>query len=542
MKAHYIFFRAIRFIKRNILSALLVVMLVVVTSCIKKDDFDFDKLADSQYNGEWAVPLINSNLTLEDLLNDSASIITTDANNFLKVYYQSDVLYSLYAYEVIDIPDQQIVSSDTLVYPPLPVGTKDSIKITTPYSISPDKPGQRLDSVFIKSGSLQLNMTSQINHTFDMELRIPSFTKNGQDFVISLQHNYTGSLPVILSQSIDLSGYVLRPNNSGGKVNEILLAYVLFVEGDNNPLQNPYTIDFNADLVNLDFSRFFGYLGQYTFPLGDTLDLELFTNSLSGSVQINELKVNINTHNAYGMPVDVNINQFNATSNNNTVIDILAPSSNIPLPAPNLAQVGQTIDTSYLFDENNSGIVNAINNLPKNIIFNVTGISNPAGNPALSNFVLDTSRFSLDMNIELPMFGSVAGFIIQDTLDFKLETIDEIESASFAVNSTNGFPIDASVQIYFADENYQILDSLMDTPNIIEAGVVGPAPDYKVVTPTKKSVVVTLNRNRLDAIASTKKILISGEISTYQQSDVKLYSTDYIDIQVGVKTKLSTSF
>ena len=113
----------------------------------------------------------------------------------------------------------------------------------------------------------------------------------------------------------------------------------------------------------------------------------------------------------------------------------------------------------------------------------------------------------------------------------------------FTVITNNAFPITAFVQIYFMNEGYFALDSLFSmNENIIQSGVVGPAPDLKVVKPTYKKVETVLGRNKLDHLAATKKLIIRGTISSYQSGDVKFYNTDYIDIKVGVKTKLSADF
>jgi len=401
-------------IKKFKVLGFILLLIPLLISCLKPDDFDFDRLAESKYEGEWAIPLIKSRLTIDDLLNDSNSIITSDANNFLKVYYESEELFSLTAEEVIDIPNQNFVMQDTLVYPPLPLGTVDSIKVTKPFSFDPDTAGQRIDSVFLKEGTLDVTLTSNMNHTFQAEIRIPSLTKNGKIFTLPLPHDYQGTLPVTVSQTVDLADYMLTLDNSPGNTNKITLTYVLFVEGDTNTMNNPYHVDLWADMSNLQFSMFYGYVGQYGFPLSDTIDLQAFTSSIEGNITIHEIKTFINTHNSFGMPMAVSMDHFSTLSSTSPVpVYILPPGTPISMPAPNVTQIGQFIDTTYLFDENNSGIVDAINTLPHTILLDINGVSNPANNPANANFVIDTSRFSVEASIELPLHASISGFVIE---------------------------------------------------------------------------------------------------------------------------------
>ncbi|MFC1732752.1 hypothetical protein ACFL6I_20825, partial [candidate division KSB1 bacterium] len=459
------------------------------------------------------------------------------------IYYVSDTLYSLTAEEVIELPNQNFTNLDTLLYPPLPVGHTDSIIITKPYSFDPDTANQRLDSIFLKAGNMDINLSSYINHTFQIEVRIPNLTKNGQSLVISLPHNYSGSLPVNINQTIDLTDYLLILDNSPGNVNKLFITYVLYVVGDNDPINNPYTLNLTADLYDLQFSKLFGFIGQYGFPLTDSIDLAVFTSSLEGSIMIHEIKTFLNTHNSFGMPMSVDILNFTTlVSSSATPVNILNPGTIIPMPSPTIAQMGQFIDTTYQFDENNSGIVNAINTLPSSVLFDINGISNPANDTSKLNFILDTSRFTVDASFELPLYTSISGFVLEDTLDWKLDNIKELESALVTVICDNGFPLSVDVKVFFTNDYFFKIDSLSNNPIIIESGIVGPAPDLKVISPSHNKFEIILDKDKLTKIADATKMVFRASISSYQAGDIKVYSTDYFNFQIGVKTKIDLSY
>ena len=104
------------------------------------------------------------------------------------------------------------------------------------------------------------------------------------------------------------------------------------------------------------------------------------------------------------------------------------------------------------------------------------------------------------------------------------------------VEITNGFPITANIQIEFVDENYNVLQSLIPaSENLIESGIVGPAPKYKVTSPTIVKTFITLDREGLDLIEQSNKILFTAILSTENAQLVKIYDDYRIGLQLGAK-------
>ena len=76
---------------RNVL--FLISIFIILYSCTK--DFEFDKISLDNLSGEWAFPLINSSIDLEDLLNDTSGIVTTGEDGFVTLVYESNNLVSM---------------------------------------------------------------------------------------------------------------------------------------------------------------------------------------------------------------------------------------------------------------------------------------------------------------------------------------------------------------------------------------------------------------------------------------------------------------
>src|SRR4051794_27406353 len=84
-------------------------LILSMSSCIKKDNLSDPKLP--IWKPDVAVPLVNSDLTLADLIKDKQdgkTTLSTDPDGLYAITYR-DTTYSDYAENVIVIPDQSMV-------------------------------------------------------------------------------------------------------------------------------------------------------------------------------------------------------------------------------------------------------------------------------------------------------------------------------------------------------------------------------------------------------------------------------------------------
>ena len=75
---------------------LIILLLVPLASCIKSEDFDFDKLKEIEWNPTLAVPLVSSDLSIMDMIKQpgDSSNFTVDGQGFVTLVYK-DRLYSI---------------------------------------------------------------------------------------------------------------------------------------------------------------------------------------------------------------------------------------------------------------------------------------------------------------------------------------------------------------------------------------------------------------------------------------------------------------
>lgn len=524
-----------------------VLIFLFMNSC-SKEEFDFSRMTTPEWSPTWSAPLAHGALTLHDLIKDDTLNFIEEPGTHMLSFTFRDELFSQSAEQYMKLPDQDDihVESNDLDILLLP-GDSLAFESSDNFNFEPPQAGQRLDSLFIKSGSLTLQFISDINHNAKVSIAIPNVTKNGEIFRTSLEIGYTGTIPVTKTIAMDFSGYRIDLLNSPGHNNEMTVNSRVVVYGDNNPNLSPYHFAINCGLKSLRFSRIFGYLGQYSYPFSDSFNLDLSSNILQGSCQLKEIDLWVTTKNSIGMPLQIDFNELMAHSQNNAphTVNIADPATGFPNPiviaSPDISNTGSTAESTFHFSDNNSNIIPAINMIPDYISYDISGKSNPGNNPDEENFIFDTSRFSVGIRVDVPLFAAISGFVIEDTLDFDLEIPDEAKMVEFKIRTINGFPLDAEIQAYFTDENYTILDSLIsgqDQHLLVAAPVSGP-PDYRVISDPPVSPFIfapgPFTTDKLDRLKKARHLVIKASLSTYQSGFVKIYSDYQFDFRLAAK-------
>ncbi|MBP6334199.1 MAG: hypothetical protein KA444_01910 [Bacteroidia bacterium] len=517
---------------------------LLLSACIKDEDFNYDKIAASNWDPDFAIPLINSSLGINNLTGFSNSTsIGVDSNDYVHLIYKANV-YSVYGYQFLPAISQSNAQSFTLsaadsamLY--LNGSVTRTFSIIYPFSVSN---GEQLDSMLLRAGALDFSIQSQIPHSGNITIDIPDALINGIPYSRNMPFSTAGGLPIQVSISDDLSGYKLDFSGNGS-FNELRVNYsVTFTNSSPGTATTNRNFFINCDLNNLQMGEAYGYFGQRSLTVtGDSSRIELFNNSLFGNISFDDPRITFNISNSFGMPIYAQMSSLTAIFPGGSTTPITGAIPN-PLPVPSPAFVGETVTDSFYLDKTNSNIATVMNQNPRYIEYDVDAQSN-LPTPTY-NFVTDSSLFNVDIAVDLPLLGTANGFTVIDTADFELENINELERAIFRINVSNGFPANAYVQVYFTDSVYTILDSLLADPTdfVIASGLLDI--NGKVILPNVEQRDEDFNKPRLENIYKTKKLVIVGIVSTQNApvQMVPIYSTYRLDIKVGVRAFLEVDF
>jgi hypothetical protein len=517
--------------------------LTILYSCIK-DNFDFDKLKSTKWNPNFAIPLVYSSLTIQDILTHAGTpdLITYDDDNFATLIYES-TLFSITAEDIVKIPSQTFYQNFNLSPVDIPAfNATGTFTINTSQLISFDAGlGVSVDSIFFKSGTFDFFLVSTIKHDASIKITIKDAT---QQFIQTINMDFNGTSPFTETASFSIAGLKIDMTNSGSAPSsEFIIDYEVTLTNSGEAISSSDEIQLNLSFNDLKFQKVFGYIGQQQLsPDPDTVNITIFNNAQGiGSFTLVDPSIKIVISNSYGLPIAANFDTlmgYNPFQGDYPLTGTGIPNP-LNIPTPNANQVGQTIVDSFTVSASNSNIVSLINQQPKYFIYKLSSLSNPNG-PGL-NFILDSSRFKIDVQVNMPLWGTAKDFTIQDTFNFDFVGIDNIEELALRLYIKNGFPIDVNVQLYFADSNAIVMDSL-----IIPYQVVMPSAGINVVTgkvnsPQEKTIDMAFTPQRLNTLYNTRKIIVKGEAATTNQgsTNIKIYGDYKLDVKLGAVVKTS---
>jgi len=525
--------------------AKLILLLFLATgmfSCYK-DRFDLNKI---EKNNTWspdvAAPLVYTSLTMKDVLDNinQSDLHVNDTTNLLYLVYWNKV-YSKTAEQLLGIPNQNVNSTFQFsVTGALPFGTDLTASPYTSYYSFTTPNNFTINNITLLSGTFDfVTNISGFNHNATINVSIPTATLGGIPF--SQNINITGSSTT--TSSINLSGYNIVFDNTGLNHNRLAIIYTVTVHGQGGTNNSPYTANMGESFNNIMFQDIHGDFKQlaFNFP-GDSVSIGLFDKTINGTVDFEDPRVYVFATNSFGMPININLNNLTATAGISSPVAI----TGVPIPwsiaaAPSL---GDSSITEFGLNRTNSTIYNAIAILPKYVTTDITGMSNPSGAPA-SNFATALSRFDINAQVELPLYGK-CNIVLQDTTSATFGTdIDNAEYIEFRLNTQNGFPAQAITQLFFVDSLYHVLDSLL-TPEqeILGAALAGGAPDYRVYQSTHALTDIIFVKSRIEGIKNTKRIIIRGKLATSQNGNqiVKFYNDYSLEVRLAARVKFDIQF
>lgn len=537
-----------------LIAATYLIIMSVFQGCVKDS---FDKRGKTDWNPNYAIPLVHSTMTLNSILNkDTSGLVrenTTNDKGFLSIVYKAN-LFSQTASSFLSFPDQSFdvpvvfSAAELSVFDVMPIDSSYKFARSETFALSPDT-SIIIDSIFFKTGKIDFAITSGMAHDIDIVINIPSATLNGIPFSQKIAVKYTG-IPNTVTSTIDLADYKI--DASGRPDHKIDFNYLFTLTKKNGTSTGE--INIKESNKNLSFSKLFGDFKNLSLSPGPgNMPISIFANTKGPSnFAIKEIKATMNITNSFGMGIDASLDQLYGTSDLGTFSALAGPVP-ILINSPGISEVGASVKSSIILDKAHGvDIANIINNKPLSLIYNMTAKTKPKGN-GFSNFILDTSRISADMELEIPLEVSANNITFQDTVVFPLtQSVDVLESLLFRANIANGFPFNIGIQVYFVDSLYNKKDSLFNSadPNHIVLLSAVTDASGKVIHSSSKTTDIVFNQAKVKNLATVKKMIVVGSLSTYwdknlnptTQPYVKIYSDYKLDLNLGTEAKLKVRF
>lgn len=524
---------------------LFIVIVASVFSCRKdfeRPNWDVDLLA----------PLIKTTLTLEDLLPDS--IIQTNPDTSIKLVYQTNI-FNVDMDSLFMIPDTTI--TEIYVFPFNSVANPGS----SFYSNAEERTlnisnGVELNYVKVESGFIELEIFSEIKEKIIITYTIPSATKNGDTLVLKeMIPAGTISQSGYFVKTIDLSGYELDLTGvSKSEVNTFITRSVATVDTNAVAPVNitpGEKITYNNKLIDIVPSFVRGYFGTQQLHFGPEItNTKAFSMITSGTLDLEQVDVNLEFKNGIGVDAQLILNQF-STINTNTVNNAVLSHSSIGTPL-NLNRAQLTFTTpevnysSYnvAMNTSNSNVDQLIEIFPNQLLYDINLNVNPLGNISGGNdFVYKKHSLETNLNVEFPLSLIANNLTLQDTVNFSLSeesVTGRIIEGTLFLYASNGYPLDANIQLAMYDEDMNFLQNLT-VNNQIQSAPVDAA--FKVIDKKESVVSIPLTTTEVDNLYLAKHLLLSIAFTTTAQPQfIKIYEGYEIDIKMVGDFSYNVSF
>ena len=469
-----------------------------------------NRLQTSEWNPEFAVSLINSEFTLLDVIQslDESNAFQVDSGQLVHLLYHGTVLSPL--------------GEDWLQLPDLSIPIIDNNAGVIPDVI--DQIGF-IRELHLKAGKLQVALQTTENQQVSVFMDFPGFLKAGKSLQFDTSLVINGSLIL----EADLQGYEITSNGNG-------YPYTLEYSG---------TSDLFGTLSMTDLA--FRYIQGRFDPIVtqtpiDTVDIKLFKSQASGVLRFKDYSMSLHIRNSIGLPLQARFSKLFAKTNFEGFIDIDADSlsTGLPLSYPALSEIGESKESSFRLTEENSNLEEVLIAGPRGIGYQIVGESLPM---TADGFLLDSSRYEIDLEVDLPLHLRAENVFLQDTFEVQLSELQEwdfLEKGSLRIQTENGFPAELAMQIYFLDAFGQVSDSLYeDFRQVLVAAAVDNGG--RVITPEILNFDVPIPQEKLQHIASATTGVVVFEAVSWNsgQTLVKMFDEYTFALRIGLKASVS---
>ena len=520
-------------------------------SCLD-DTWDFDKLSDEiLLTPELATPVAYGSLSLKDLLNevDSAGDLVEEFDDSLLYIAYSQDLFSYPASDVVTLPEQDFIEAEVGIDPlwlALPAG--DTITFEKRQDgVFDFENNEKLDSIYIKTADLEINVTSSFQHKGYVNIASDSMLLNGDPFEELIQISADdGTFDT--TYTINLDGNKIYLDNSDPTQTYLPLIFELSLIKGSNPMIVGENCNITIIFKNVEFSSAYGYFGIYDLIVesGEVV-LDIFDNEdmAGGAISFFDPQFALNVSNSYGLPVQIELTDVTAYSKINDVTTpiVLNDGNFFDILAPGIDSVGTSVNSVIEINSSNSNLAEVVETSPKKFNYTVSAITNPLGSTT-DNFVTDSSSLEVGFDVILPMHFNADGFVLEDTLDFDFEdqfgdVVDLIEYFNLIMDVTNGLPMDVNMQLIFTDSLYTVLDSMF----VDDQFLIAPSldADDRVAEPEEFTKTVEFDSDKLERIRTAKFMLLRASVSTadiLNDTYVKFFSF----YEIGFKLKIDAGF
>lgn len=461
---------------------------------------DLTRIDDVRVSANYAIPLVESVVRLDDLLGDVTDEISlsVDPDGLLRFKYEGQI-----AAVGSEIVFERLDAIATGIFIPI---TRS--QTAAPFILPDDVD---LDILRVKGGLLSYSLTNGYNRPVSVELSLPEALLDGEPIVIAGNlpaYSGEGPLPSLSNPDdpVSLAGYQLNTIEDS--------IYINYTITDENGFQLQPSESTVLTITNLGFDYVEGYMGQAFYPGGrDTIAVNFFDNYQEGEIRFENPTITMTLLNTFGVPARALIDVMNVIKADGDTIAIEGPGVENGFDFDYPTEPGVVARTTFVFDTTNSNLADILSSRPVGLDYEVNAQLHPTGDTTIRGFLTDTASYRAQVALELPLVGRADQFTLRDTFSVNvLEDYEDITAVLFRLTTKNGLPIDLEIEGTFQDSLGNTLADLTDGQlTILESGIADGNGGYNQNILTQD---ILMEGDRLDAIREATELVILIRMST----------------------------
>ncbi len=517
---------------------------IVIIQFISCKKYNLDDVKVNPWTPELAAPLINTTFGVEDIFDHTdSSTLEVDENGVLGIVYSGSI-FSFAIDDIIKVGGDDMEIMFPYPNPGLPNPVSDTVSGSQVFVVdfdADDADNVEVHEMAILDGYMQFAINSELAFETQVRITIPNALNNGQPF----QEEFSLLPGESKVDSFDMSGYLLDLTQENLGFNQLLFEFQAVIAYDPNIPAGTDFISVNTSFDNVGIDYMTGYFGQNTVVLGtDTIEIDLFDNTVSGQFQFIDPRLDFTTVNSFGFPILIDVTEFKSVNIDQTETDIyLEGITDVPFIIEYPTVLGDSVTVNNEFTNQNSNIETIVNSGTKKVIWGINALSSPEGPTPELNFLSHESKLEVQTRITVPLKGYAWDWVFTDTLAIDIdENPEEILEITLRLILDNGYPAEGVVQVYMADSLYQLTDSLFSEPTqILTSGLVDQ--DGVVYQSTKTITDIVLEGESITNLTEASYLIFFAGMETLNGSPpdnqvIQIYDFYTLGFILSLKAKI----
>jgi hypothetical protein len=528
----------------------MVVLSLALNGCYINDYKNIDGIQIEGISPSFAFPLINSSVSINELLQ------AVDSSAFVEI--RNDSIFIKFSQEMdfdLDLNTFKIPDTDFSGTIPIIAGAAFDIQEPDFVTIENDS---EIKSVNLKAGNLQVGFERDfIDPDMTFRLVLYSLVNEQNPDSIVLTPDWSGD-PFRSNVYFNLAGAELKLTKVDPVSGDMLyntFSYAIDVKSSGNS-SGEFTT--NIAFSGVEFERVTGLINfELDMPVQE-MDLSAFSSIVDGKLYLKNPSIGFRIGTSFGVPSSIELSEMKFENSAGEVLQLQnegAIQDNTFLVGVGLknylpyATLGEPyVVQEYILSGENSNLDEILPFAPSKISlatkFSLGDAETMPADPH-SFFVNDTSSFDLGLDIEVPLAGSIEGLKFSyDLYGMTFPEIDSIPmlkdfdfSIALLMKTTNSIPLTFGLQVVFFEQG-EVVDSLFNNV-LVENIIVSPNIDNQgnPIEPSDKFTTIEITKEKYERISKSDKLqlVLHLDSGTEEQREVVFKASHELGVQLSLR-------